>query len=234
MSTLGKLARGIASGLSQYYGIQAQEQINQRKIQALADQQMALESFKSQMNREEKANEANAQAGLERVKADEKIRTEKALLGPKTDAEIKVEGAKLENQKVLEGIKSKFRMDETQTKMAKELADSLTLAKKQIGDARVTADGALVFYSKTGERLGFTKAGGFVPPKKGDDLFDDETGPAAAPRAQAPASPEGPEAPDSGGKTYTAADLAYTAQKNGISVDEARKKLNEAGFRQVN
>lgn len=94
MSGLGKVARGLASGLSKYYGEVARQEIEERKIRSLADRQMAIEAIKAEndLNRIDRQGEVNA--GLEVVRTNQEIRKKRELLPDETEATIKVETRK--------------------------------------------------------------------------------------------------------------------------------------------
>lgn len=162
MSFAGKVARGLLQGAAGYFGQRAEQQEFDRRADALALREQALARFNSDLRKDETTHRGTVEAGLDTVKTGNEIKKEKALLGPKTDAQIKVDQAKEEAQ-----FRREYRMLplETQAKLTIEEYTQARLDARQedaqAHDRDTNPIGAVE--SKTGETAFVFAPGASVP-----------------------------------------------------------------------
>lgn len=180
MSFAGRLALGIAKGLSGYYGEQAKTQAEERRADILLQREKALATFQSDLRRGEAAVVGEETRKTYRDKVSTDVAGEVALLPHKTKAELTVVGAKAgadaaqeqlqqTNRERLAVLTSSLDMNEARQKAALDLANELTVAGKKAAKWEVTNDGAMVAFNERGEVIGKTPKNVFVPPSRGDD-----------------------------------------------------------------
>lgn len=242
-----KLARGLLAGGADYFQHQADSQIEERKAQALLDRQMALAKFQSGLRKDEAAHQGTVQAALDKVETDNNVDEVVRTLPAKTSSTIAVNSADAKDKERLEGVQQKNRLalenvkhdhtlSEDQNKAALSLSNDLAKAGKTVAHWEVATDGRMTAFSATGEVLGQSNAGRFVPKSDGSDDFSFDSGAAAPPprvrpeRGGATAKPADSAQP-SDAKLYTDADVAETMRTNKLSRTEAIKRIEALGYK---
>lgn len=243
MSFAGKLARGVATGLSGYYGKLADQQSEDRRAQILLEREKALSQFQSGLRREESALAADQTRKTYADKVATDVAGEVALLPRKAAAEASVneakERARLTSELTQMGVKFKY---DTSLAELREKAEMERTRLRESGEDRRTerrlaenvvatgVDGAGNIVVLKGNDTPVTFRGAVPTPRAGGD---DEFG-GIAPRApRAPVAAPAATADSSPNLTYTQSDLEFTAKKYGKTVDEVQQELNASGYRLV-
>lgn len=167
---LGGALQGIGAGIM----AQGQQRAEDAKQDAIARREMALAQFRSGLDRER--DEAQSELRKGEAVHQSGLRTKEAETGAKLDdwkssrqtarsasAQITVAEAKAEIDQKMERLQSRLRMNEAQAAAVRKIFNDVYMAHVEVGDQKIAADGAMVFYSKAGKEIGRTASGLFQP-----------------------------------------------------------------------
>jgi hypothetical protein len=166
--------------------------------------------------------------------------TSKAIIvGNNTSANaVKLEQVKTANDRMIEGVKSRYRMTEQQQKAALDLSNDATRAGQEVGETRVAVDGSMVLYSKNGQVIRRSGAGMFTPNgakatgTEGSTAIERARGGSPAAATPAPtAKPKPVPASANAGKAYTLAEAKATAAGRNITLEEVHKVMRSIDYK---
>lgn len=163
----GYVLGGLLSGIGQGMAAQAQSD-------AAARREVALEKLRAQNSAQEAATAHSNKMDEMTVDADLRDRNAARQTGRDTSSKIVIDNNSFGHQVTLENLKtsndaklaqvqSRLRMTEDKAKAAQDLVNSATLAGQEVGEVRVSENGTMFVFSKTGKVLNQSKPGTFVP-----------------------------------------------------------------------
>jgi hypothetical protein len=204
MSTLGYILGGAAKGLGRTLQEKGQAQAAAAATELEERRFAARAAAKAQYELEQQNNAAKLSRESDTFRSELKRKETEAEYGlrdrndargtaRKVNADITVDSARTKNDVALEKVKSRLNLTEAQQKSALDLSARLAAARQEVGEFKVTKDGSMVAYSKTGQALGQTKKGIFET--KAEEPVGLGGGLGAARSQPAPSAPQAEAAP---------------------------------------